>query len=93
MSGIKPLPLTEFYRVLHAAGMSVSDLATYARVGRAHLSQVFAGKRSGVHTWKHVIPLLNERCVFHLKQCSAWNSFAEAEWQRVCENKQTKLAS
>lgn len=79
MSGLKPLPLTQFHRSLRAAGTSVSDLAARARVGRAHLCQVLTGRRSGAHTWKHILPLLTPNQLFHLKQCPTWNTEAETE--------------
>lgn len=57
-------------------GMTFGDLAAHANVGRTHLSQVLTGKRSGRQTWKHVISLIGNETLFHLKQCSAWNSHA-----------------
>lgn len=91
MPGIKPLPLTEFHRSLRAEGTTICALARRARVGRAHLTQVLAGTRSGAHTWKHILPLLTPNQLFHLKQCSAWNTTAQAEYETI-QNLQTPAA-
>lgn len=82
MSGIKDRALLEFHRSLKPMG-GVSGLARMASVGRAHLCQVLAGDRSGVNTWKHIIPRLSERHVELLKLCPGWNRKAEEEFQRI----------
>lgn len=74
----KEQALVDFLNQLDRDGLTVGDLAQMARVGRSHLEQVINGHRSGKHTWKHVIPLLSKEALLHLKQCSAWNNFAEA---------------
>ena len=75
----KEKALVEFYTQLQRDGMNVTTLALRARVGRCALVQIFNGRRSGKHTWKHVFPLLSQEAVCHLKQCSAWNLYAEIE--------------
>lgn len=77
MSGVKEPALMEFTRLLRGRGVSLSELARRARVGRAALSQVLNGARCGRHTWKHVLPLLTPAELSQLKQCSAWNIHAE----------------
>lgn len=74
----KEQALVDFINQLGRDGMTISDLASLARIGRSHLEQMLHGKRSGRQSWKHVIPLLSKEALFHLKQCSAWNTFAEA---------------
>lgn len=75
MSGMKPVPLSQFYRCLHLQGVTVEDLAMLVDSSRAHVTQVLNhtrartrknGEESG--TWKrlkkHLTPdeieLLNE---------------------------------
>lgn len=73
----KEAALVAFYDQLDRDGMTLGDLAAISRVGRCHLTELLHGRRTGRNTWKHVIPLLSNEAVFLLKQCSAWNSFAE----------------
>ena len=68
--------LVDFYRQLGRDGHTVTSLAEAARVGRAHLERVLNGHLSGRHTWKHVLPLLSEAALCHLKRCSTWNEYA-----------------
>lgn len=56
---------------------NATELAAWARVGRAYLVRVLNGGTTGANTWKHVLPLLSVEALFHLKQCSAWNIHAE----------------
>ncbi len=69
--------LVAFYRQLDRDGDTVTSLAARARVGRAALTEILNGRRSGAHTWKHVLPLLSPEALSLLKQCSAWNNHAE----------------
>lgn len=80
MSGIKDPHLAAFHRKIRARGLTVSALAAGARVGRANLEQMLNGQRNGRNTWKHVVAFLEESEVFHLKQCSAWNTHADDAW-------------
>jgi hypothetical protein len=80
----KEKALVEFYRQLAKDGhngywraATVSVLAVQAKVGRAHLAQVLTGARPGKNTWQRILPLLSERSLFLLRQCSAWNEHAE----------------
>ncbi len=74
----KEQALVDFYDELDREGLTVSFLAELAHVGRSHLEQVFNGQRAGRNTWKHVIPMLGNKSLFLLKQCSAWNTHADA---------------
>jgi hypothetical protein len=69
---------------------SATELARLARVGRPHLARLFAGgsqgRQSGRFTWKHVLPLLSVEALCALKQCSAWNTHAEAELQSLARD-------
>lgn len=56
---------------------NASELAARAKVGRAYLARVLNCDTTGANTWKHVLPLLSVEALFHLKQCSAWNIYAE----------------
>jgi len=80
----KEAALVAFYQQLGRDGMTVGDLAAYARISRPQLTLMFNGHRTGRQSWKHVIPLLSKEALFRLKQCSAWNNFAE-EAQAVSE--------
>jgi hypothetical protein len=73
----KEQALVNFYAQLARDGLTVSALAEKARVGRAALTEIFNGRRTGKNTWKHVRPLLNPQALSLLKQCSAWNKEAE----------------
>lgn len=75
----KEAALVAFYEQLSRDGMTVTDLSDRARVGRTNLTLLLNGRRSGKHTWKHVLPLLSKKALFLLKQCSAWNTTAEKE--------------
>ena len=46
-----------FYRLLHARGISLRQLAEELQTKTSHLSEVFNGKR-GAHTRKHIAKLL-----------------------------------
>lgn len=72
----KEQALVEFIDQLGRDGMTVTDLAELARVGRSHLEQMLHGHRAGRCTWRHIIPLLSNDAVFLLEQCSAWNKHA-----------------
>lgn len=84
MSGIKEFALVEFHRSIRSLG-GVSGLAASARVGRAHLCQVLAGDRSGLQTWKRILPLLTDSQIEGLTRCRCWNESARAEWGRIHE--------
>jgi hypothetical protein len=58
---------------------TVTGLARQANVGRAYLSRLFNCDVTGRNTWKHILPHLSVEALFHLKQCSAWNTHADAE--------------
>lgn len=54
------------------------ELADLIMTNRAHLSQVLTGKRTGVHTWRRLVKVLPEEGLSLLRQCSAWNKYADA---------------
>lgn len=78
----KEQALVKFYEQLKRDGMTATELARRAGVGRAYLTRVLNGRTTGRNTWKHVLPLLSPTALFHLKQCSAWNEHAVA----ACNN-------
>lgn len=82
MSGLKESALVEFHRSLRPLG-GVGGLAELARVGRSHLCQVLAGDRSGINTWKRILPLLSDSQVMALTQCGCWNESAAVELARI----------
>lgn len=55
-----------------------AELAEFIMTNRTHLSQVLTGKRSGAHTWRRLVKVLPEEGLSLLRQCSAWNKYAEA---------------
>lgn len=63
---------------------TATELAARARIGRAYLSRLLNGNVTGKNTWKHLLPLLSIEALFRLKQCSAWNKYAEAELRCLC---------
>jgi hypothetical protein len=74
----KEQALANFYAQLKRDGMTATELARRAGVGRAYLIRVLNRDTSGRNTWKHILPLLSDEALFHLKQCSAWNEHANA---------------
>lgn len=72
----KEAALVAFYRQIRRDGLTVGDLARLANIGRTTLTLMLNGARTGRQSWKHVIPLLSNEALFHLKQCSAWNNYA-----------------
>lgn len=64
---------------------TVTELAARARLGRTTLTLMLNGSRTGRQSWKHVLPHLSVSALFHLKQCSAWNSHAEHALQTLAE--------
>ena len=73
----KELALDRFYEQLDREGLTATQLAHEAGVGRAYLTRVLNGHETGMNTWRKVLPLLSEAALFHAKQCSAWNSHAQ----------------
>ncbi len=78
MSGIKPQPLTEFYRSLHARGESTDSLARQLGVSGAKLRKLIGllQRRSGL-AWKGLLSRLTEReraLLLSVEQCSSWNN-------------------
>jgi hypothetical protein len=69
--------IDRFYDQLRRDGVTATQLAIEAGVGRAYLTRVLNGHESGVHTWRKVLPLLSPAALFCVKQCSAWNIHAE----------------
>ena len=77
MSGIRPQPMAEFYRALHARGEDTETLA--ARLGVAGSTvRKLLGHLSGRRgpTWRALLAQLTPRereLLAHVEQCSAWN--------------------
>jgi hypothetical protein len=77
MAGIKPLPLTEFYRSLHARGESTDTLAIKLGVSGGAVRRLFAGLRRRGPLWRRLEQLLNDKerqLLRDVEQCSAWNA-------------------
>ena len=82
MKGLTPLPFVELRRALRGEGITFSGLARVAGVGRAHLSQVLRGRRTGGRTWNKVrenIEVLAPRALPHfdalkMEQSATWNT-------------------
>lgn len=78
----KEQALVNFYAQLRRDGIpTVTVLAARTHVGRAHLARLLSancnGRQTGRFTWKHILPVLSPAALFALKQCSAWNDWAE----------------
>lgn len=58
MSGIKDQAMTEFYRKLRARGHTITSLSDLMMCGRAHLTLVINGRRSGKQTWRKLALVL-----------------------------------
>jgi hypothetical protein len=57
-------------------------LADMVMTNRAHLSQVLAGRRRGMHTWRRLVKVLPLEGLLLLQQCASWNNFAEKAYRR-----------
>jgi hypothetical protein len=76
MSGIKPAPLTEFYRSLKERGVRTEDLAATLGVSGGAVRRILGGHRRKGPLWRRLAPLLSERerqLMADVEQCSAWN--------------------
>ncbi|HVU38058.1 MAG TPA: hypothetical protein VHC95_06965 [Opitutales bacterium] len=65
--------LAEFYRQLRARGETTATLAAKIGRSRVHLTHIFNGSKRGRFTWQVLYPLLTEKELSLLLQCSAWN--------------------
>lgn len=77
MSGLKPLPLTEFYRSLRSRGVTTELLAATLGVSGGTLRKKIGclSARRGP-TWRGLLALLNDRekqLLAEVEQCSSWN--------------------
>lgn len=86
----KELALVKFYEQLARDGLTVTMLAEKARVGRASLTEIFNGRRTGKNTWKHILPLLSSEALSQLELCSAWNEHASHEWKWLLIERERK---
>jgi hypothetical protein len=59
------------------SGWTQGRIAAAARLGRCHVSQVLAGTRGGRNSWKHILAVLPDEGISLLKQCPAWNGWAQ----------------
>lgn len=99
MSGIKPLPLTEFYRALRARGVSSDSLAVDLGVSGGCVRRLIGGLRvRRGPTWRGLLGKLQPRELELLmraadvEQCSAWNLRQAAKRPRWNEAKATACA-
>jgi hypothetical protein len=84
----KELALQKFYNQLAADAAerpdvypaTVTELARRAGVGRPYLSWLLNSdpRTTGELIWRKVLPHLSIPALFHLEQCSAWNTQAAA---------------
>ncbi len=84
------LPTTprEILRRLRKRGLTVSRMAELSGLGRAHLSQVFHGRRSGVNTaWRVAGFLLKEEIA-----AMGWEKHAEKAGKKGVGNSHAKAA-
>lgn len=58
MSGIKPLPLTHFYRRIHNRGLTADLLADKIVSGRTHVTEVLNGTKDSPRTWRRLARFL-----------------------------------
>lgn len=79
MSGLKPTPMAEFYRSLHARGETTDTLADTLRVSGGAVRRLLAGHRRKGVLWGKLAALLTEReraLLADVEQCPAWNKRA-----------------
>jgi hypothetical protein len=96
MSGIKPQPLAEFYRLLHARGETTGTLATKLCISGGALRRVIGGHRRRGHLWRKLAPLLTAKEISLLKdveQSSTWNARRQLAGSRWTKAKQAMLAA
>ena len=77
MSGLKPIPLQEFYRSLHGRGLTTDLLAQDLGVSGAKLRKLIVclQPRRGL-AWRGLLERLNEReraLLLSVEQCETWN--------------------
>jgi hypothetical protein len=85
MSGMKPLPLTEFYRSLRARGATTDTLAAALGVSGGAVRRILGGHRRKGHLWPKLARLLTERelrLLADVEQCAAWNTRRAAKRPR-----------
>ena len=96
MSGIKPAPLTEFYRSLHSRGESTASLAKKLNVSGAVVRKLIGllKRRKGL-VWDRLLTLLTQHekeLLLSVEQCSAWNIRQVAKRPRWTMEKVAGLA-
>jgi hypothetical protein len=77
MSGLKPQPLTEFYRSLRARGVTTDDLGARLDISGSTVRKLFGllKRRRGL-VWRQLQAHLTDRekqLLADVEQCSAWN--------------------
>jgi DNA-binding CsgD family transcriptional regulator len=78
MSGLKPKPLIEFYRSLHARNVSTDTLARKLGVAGGTVRKMIGnlGGRRG-YAWRALLAKLTPRereLLHHVEQCPTWNN-------------------
>lgn len=83
MSGIKPVALTEFYRLPHERGESSDTLAKKLNVSPAVVRKLIGllKRRRGL-VWEGLLRLLTDKekeLLRTVEQCSSWNNAQKAK--------------
>lgn len=77
MSGLKPAPMADFYRALHARGATTDTLARDLGVSGGVVRRLLAGhRRRRGPTWQRLATRLTEReraLLEDVEQCATWN--------------------
>jgi ribosomal protein S27AE len=68
VSGIKPVPLSEFYRSLHARGMDAGKLAALVSRSRVTVTRILSGDRPPGYVWSYLLPHLTRREIGLLRE-------------------------
>ena len=84
MSGLKPPSLADFYRSLHARGVTTGDLAARIGVARPTVTRVINGLRRRGPVWAKVARELTaaEIALLDVAQCHPWNKARVAKRPR-----------
>ena len=77
MSGLKPQAMTEFYRAMHARGVTTETLAAQLGVSGGAVRRILSGHRRSSVLRKRLETLLTERertLFAGVEQSSTWNT-------------------
>lgn len=97
MSGIKPIDLTEFYRLLHGRGLSTEILAERIGVSGGTVRKLIGGfkpRRGAV--WVAILRRLTpgeKALLFRVEQSPTWNSHVAARRETFTPEKAAQIAA